>query len=132
MRVGIPISYTISTTILAISRCKEKFGSSIFPYQVYSPELKSIIFTKQPDYHPDSDSAIEKAQTDVDEAIQALGVINGMFFTAAVLYTAYYAQMHFLESLWHGLGVGTIVVGFLLILELIVMGLYACCAICGR
>jgi len=47
------------------------------------------------------------------------------------LYTAYSGQKRFLESFWLKLGVGEVVIRFVLMLELMVIGLYTCCASFG-
>lgn len=44
----------------------------------------------------------------------SLAIINGLFLTVIMLYTAWGAGLSFLGSLWHGLGVGATVAGFLL------------------
>jgi len=64
-------------------------------------------------------------------AILILTAVNGVLLTVGSIWSACYAGMFsgmwFLESMWHGLGVGATVTGLLLMVELVVIAL--CCYI---
>jgi len=64
-------------------------------------------------------------------AVLILTAINGVVLTVGSIWSACYAGMFsgmwFLESMWHGLGVGATVTGLLLIVERVVIAL--CCYI---
>jgi len=64
-------------------------------------------------------------------AILILTAINGVVMTVGSIWSACYAgmfsEMGFLESMWHGLGVGATVTGLLLMVELVIIAL--CCYI---
>ena len=60
------------------------------------------------------------------DACYSLAVINGLFLTVVMLYTAWGAGLGFLGSLWHGLGVGATVAGFLLTSELVALSIGTC------
>jgi hypothetical protein len=52
--------------------------------------------------------------------------IVGVLLTIITLFSACTSGLSFFGSLWHGLAVGTMVTAFLLVVELVVMALYAC------
>jgi len=65
-------------------------------------------------------------EKDVLDVYYSLAGINGIFLTVIMLYTAWGAGSGFLGSLWHGLGVGATVAGFLLMSELVALSIGTC------
>jgi len=59
-------------------------------------------------------------------------IFNGLFVTITMLYAACWAELGFLGSLWHGLGVGATVAGFLLLIELVAISMGNCWMHVGR
>jgi len=63
-----------------------------------------------------------------DDEAQILTAVNGVICAAVIFFTAIigFENRGFMGSLWHALVVEAIILAFLLVVELVVMGLYCC------
>jgi len=90
--------------------------------------ISSISTMKWSDLRSNPSAVMTTALPDKDtlDIYYSLAVINGIFLTVIMVYTALGAGQGFLASLWHGLGVGATVAGFLLMSEVVAISIGTC------